>query len=66
MKVQIIGTDKNIKKCVKCGNTIFRKSTKSKYTNKQKTKGVTYTLLICNKCGYRQVLNKVKWNIKKC
>lgn len=53
MKVSIIQADGSLKHCPVCGGTIFRKSRKSKYTNKEKTRGITYITLICNKCGWR-------------
>ena len=65
MKVRVIQVDGNLKRCIKCGNTIFRKSTRSRYTNKERTEGETYTLFICDKCGYREVYNKIKWRAKR-
>ena len=64
MKVKIIQTNGEIKKCPKCNYEIFRKSKKSVYLNKEKTKGKTYELLICNKCGFRKEFNNIEWVIK--
>lgn len=64
MRCRIIQADGKEKVC-KCGHNIFRKSTKSKYTNKEKTKGVTYSLNICDKCGHREEYNHIKWRVHK-
>ena len=63
MKVRIIQENGKIKRCHRCGHDIFRKSTKSKYTNKQKTEGITYELLICDNCNFREQFNEIKWKI---
>jgi len=65
MKVSIIKADKKKKECVKCGYDVFRKSTRSRYTNKEKTEGETYELIICDRCNYKEKINIVKWKVAK-
>ena len=65
MKCKIIQADKTKKIC-KCGNDIFRCSTKTKYlTRRDKgdktTTGVTYDLRICDKCNFREQFNEINW-----
>jgi hypothetical protein len=62
MKVSIIDSDRKQKIC-ECGNTIFRKSARRKYTNADKTAGIYYELIICDKCGKREQFNESKFTI---
>lgn len=61
MKVKIIEGDGSVKKCKKCGHTIFRKVTKSRYLNKNKGIGITYTIITCDKCGWFELVNQIEW-----
>jgi hypothetical protein len=63
MKVRVIQADNTIKLCAVCGYSLFRKSHKSRYINKEKTDGVSYDLMICDKCNHREEYNKINWNI---
>ena len=56
MRVKIKG-----KVCKKCGYDVFRKSTTSRYINEEKTQGETYELLVCDRCGYKEKFNIIRW-----
>lgn len=60
MKRVIIKDGKPVK-CPECGNTFFRVSTRSKYTDYEKKKGVTYDIRVCSKCGHKEIYNKIEW-----
>lgn len=60
MKVHIIQEGNKVKTCPKCKHNIFRKSTKSKYDEKE-NKGVTYDLNICDRCNNREEYNHINW-----
>jgi ribosomal protein L37E len=62
MKVRIIKPDQTEKVCSRCGHNIFRKSTKTRYTNPEETEGETYGIIICNKCSHvEERYNIQKW-----
>jgi ribosomal protein L37E len=65
MKVRIIQADGTKKLCPDCGFDGFRKSRKSRYTNKEKTQGEVYTLEICDKCGHRETYNQSTFTVQK-
>jgi len=61
MKVRVITAEDTVKQCPKCEHDIFRKSTKSRYTNQEHTKGITYELQICDNCNHREQYNEREW-----
>jgi len=65
MKCYIMTSDMKRKICRKCNGDLFRKSTRSKYTNIEKTEGLTYDLIICNNCNNREQINEIKWKVTK-